>query len=243
MSLHACRDLPWGGGADGVARGTGGRAGQLMGRPEHADDRVKIRAELEAGSTKGGEEIDIVVAEAHFEALGVGRSQAPLDEEMRITPVAGVDLGGDRARSIGPRPTDQAVFPKQQHDPFGEPRPRQRPAQPARMPLRRPGPACDILHEGHIGEAGERASADRPHNTTVGHGLWKDPDGFHWPVRRAPLPIPLPITAPSPIPQRDQYPASINCGHGEDFGILAFAWHSSSCPEPQWPISEKRASS
>ena len=167
-----------------------------MGRPEHADDRVKIRADLKAGSTKGGDETDIVVAEAHLEALGVGRSQAPLDEEMRITPIVGVDLGGGRARSIGPRPADRAVFPKQQHDPFGKPRPRQRPAQPARVPHRRPGPACDILHEGHIGQAGERASADRSHNTTVGPA-GEDPDGFHWPVRRrAPLPIPPPITVP-----------------------------------------------
>ena len=130
VSLHACRDLPWGGGADGVARGTGRRAGRLMGRPEHADDRVKIRADLKAGSTKGGDETDIVVAEAHLEALGVGRSQAPLDEEMRITPIVGVDLGVGRTLSIGRRLADPADFPKQQHDSFVEPRPIQLTAQP-----------------------------------------------------------------------------------------------------------------
>jgi hypothetical protein len=139
-----------------------------MGGPEHADDRVEFRADLKAGSAKGGDETDIVVAEAHLEALGVGRGQAPLNEEMRITAMVGVDLGAGRAGSIGPRPADRAVILEQQHDPFGERRPRQRPAQPTRVPHRRPGPACDILHERHIGQAGERSSANRPHITTVG---------------------------------------------------------------------------
>jgi hypothetical protein len=60
-----------------------------MDRPEHADDRIKIRPDLEAGSSKGGEETDIVVAEADFEALGVGRCQAPLDGRCASRPSLG----------------------------------------------------------------------------------------------------------------------------------------------------------
>lgn len=132
-----------------------------------------------------------MVAEGHLEALGVGRCQAPLDEELRVTPVVGVDLSGDRARPIDPRPSDRAVCAKKQLDPFDEPRRGQRPAQAARVPHRRPGPARDILHEGHIGQAGERPRADPPHISRVGVAVEARTD-CPWPLRPVPLPI-LPL--------------------------------------------------